>query len=144
MTVGGNVGVADAIVFHIKDDAPYSAIVDQMPVMLLARHSQALLVIVGNAVRVGGFVFKRGETQLAALQPFHRKSTRAFEMVNRKPWEHSVSNIESLRYRIEREGDQGPIGCSPFLFMLQSSFQKFTPDAAALMTGRHEQLRKKP
>jgi hypothetical protein len=28
--------------------------------------------------------------------------------------------------------------------MVQRAFQKFTPNAAALITGRHEQFRKKP
>ena len=52
MTVGGNVGVADAIVVHIKDNAPYSAIVDQMPVMLLARYSEGLFVNVCDAAQM--------------------------------------------------------------------------------------------
>jgi hypothetical protein len=78
-----------------------------------------------------------------SFQPIHQELTRDLEIVNWKR-KHSVPNVESLRYRVEREGDQGPLGCSAFLCMLQRSFQKFTPDAAALMTGRHKQLCKKP
>jgi hypothetical protein len=81
---------------------------------------------------------------LFVLQPIQQERTSDIEIVNWKPWEHSMSNIESLRYCVEREGDQSLIGCSPRLRLAQRSFQKYVADAATLMTGGHEQLREKP
>src|ERR1700730_7085384 len=55
-----------------------------------------------------------------------------------------MPNIQSLRYRVEGEGDQSLFGSTRFLCMLQRSLQQFVADAAALMTRRYEQLREKP
>ena len=52
MTVRRNVGVAHTIVFCLKDNTSYPAVADQMPVVLLACHSQGSFVDVGEAVQM--------------------------------------------------------------------------------------------
>src|SRR5882757_346027 len=83
-------------------------------------------------------------TKLRALQAIHQALTRHTEIVDRKPGEQSVPDIESLRHGIEAEGDQSLVGSPRSLRMLEGPSQQFIANAASLTTGRNEELRKKP
>jgi hypothetical protein len=89
-------------------------------------------------------VLKGNTAELRALQALQQDVARDTKIVNRQSREHSVPDVQALRHGVEGECDQGFVGGSGFLRMIEGSFQKLAADTMALMRRRHEQLSEKP
>ena len=111
--------------------------------MLLSRDTQNPGVNIGEFLQVRSCFLKGYGTELRALQATHQEFTRNTEIVDGKARKQAVPNVKSLRYGVEREGDQRLL-VAPVSSHVQCPLQQFVADAAALMIGRHEELREKP
>ena len=75
------------VVPGVKGHASRRGLIDQIPVMLLARYAQDAGVNFGKALQVRGSLFEPGMSELRARWPAQQTITCDVEKVNRKPRE---------------------------------------------------------
>ena len=97
MAAGADIGIADAIFSGIKAHTSRRPVVKQIPVMLLSRDTQNPGVNIGEVLQVRRCLLERYGAELRAAQAARQEFARDIKIVDRKPREKPVLNVDNSR-----------------------------------------------
>ena len=138
VATGADIGIPDALFSGINADAFRRPVAEQIAVMLLPRDAQNAEVNARELLQVGGCFIEGYGAELRPFQTAPQEFTRNTEIIDGTARKKAVPDVEPLRHRVEREGDQRPVGSAGVLRVFESPFEQLIADAAALVIGRHE------